>query len=133
VRVRQRKQYRARIEMIPLIDVVFLLLVAFILFTMTMTVRHGIPVDLPASSTAPVARDDCVRITVTAQGALYLDEKEVNAAELPLLLRMLRKNRPDMKVVVSGDRNAPYEAVVTVLDRVRKSGIDGVSLDTKWK
>lgn len=133
MRVRERQRKSARIEMIPLIDVVFLLLVTFILFTMTMTVRHGIPLDLPSSSTARVERDDCIRITVTEGGTLFLNEREVTVTELPLFLGNLRKNAPDRKVVISGDRDAPYEAVITVLDTVRKSGMDGVSLDTKWK
>lgn len=133
MRVRERQRKSARIEMIPLIDVVFLLLVTFILFTMTMTVRHGIPVDLPSASTARVERDEYVRVTVTGGGLLYLDEREVSVAELPLLFRNLRKAAPDRKVVISGDRDAPYELVVTVLDGARKSGIQSVSLDTKWE
>ena len=73
------KQYikKARVEMIPLIDVIFLLLVTFIFFTMSMAIHRGLPVQLPSSSTAQVERKDFVDVTIKEDGTLYLDRKEM--------------------------------------------------------
>lgn len=119
--------------MIPLIDVIFLLLVAFIFFTMSMTIHRGLPVQLPASSTAQVERKGFVEITIKDDGRVYLDKKEANLSELSARLTVLHRDSPKMRILISGDKKASYELIVSVMDAVKKSGIPGVSLETEWK
>ncbi|HOO89832.1 MAG TPA: biopolymer transporter ExbD [Syntrophales bacterium] len=123
---------KARIEMIPLIDVVFLLLVAFIFFAMSMTVNRGIPVTLPVSSAGQVKETDCVRITIRKDGELFFNREKMNTQALLARLVLLHKEKPGTKVIISGDRKASYESIVLVIDTVKKAGISGLSLQTEF-
>ncbi len=78
---------RARVEMIPLIDIVFLLLVFFIYAMLSMVVHRGVKVTLPAPRTAQIDRRDYVGITIDADNSIYFDEQKVTAAELPALVK----------------------------------------------
>lgn len=129
------KQYikKARVEMIPLIDVIFLLLVTFIFFTMSMAIHRGLPVQLPSSSTAQVERKGFVDITIKEDGTVYLDRKEMTLSELAARLTVLHRESPETRVLISGDKKASYELIISVMDAVKKSGIPGVSLETEWK
>jgi len=118
--------------MIPLIDVVFLLLVAFIFFAMSMTVNRGIPVDLPVSSAAQREDTGISEITITKDGGLFLDGKEVDARSLHTRLSLLHRESPGTRIVVSGDRNASYESIMSVIDVVKRSGLSGLSLKTEF-
>jgi biopolymer transport protein ExbD len=124
---------KARIEMIPLMDVIFLLLVAFIMMTMSMTVARGIPVELPASAAAEVEKRSLVTISLLRDGTLYLDRKPV---PLPLLrehLTPLARREPPPRILLSGDKEASYDLVLSVIDEIRKAGITAISLETKWE
>ena len=68
---------RARIEMLPLIDIVFLLLVFFIYAMLSMAVHRGLPVILPTSSTAKIDKNLILSVTVKKDGIIYLDKEEV--------------------------------------------------------
>jgi len=133
MKLSRRHTGKARIEIIPLLDVIFLLLVAFIFFTMSMTIHRGLPVRLPSSSTADVEKKDFADITIKEDGGLFLDKQEVTLPELIVILTSLHRESPEQKVLISGDKKVPYETIVAVMDAVRKSGIDGVSLETEWK
>lgn len=128
MKISRRQIKKARIEMIPLIDVVFLLLVTFIFFAMSMTVSRGIPVDLPVSSAARVEDADTSEITVTRGGALFFDGEEVDGRSLRARLSLLHRESPETRIVVSGDRGASYESIMSVIDSVKRAGISGLSL-----
>ncbi|MEA2014148.1 MAG: biopolymer transporter ExbD [Thermodesulfobacteriota bacterium] len=122
---------KARIEMIPLIDVVFLLLVAFIFFTMSMTINRGIPVNLPVSSAAQVKEKDCAEIAVKKNGEIFFNREQVTKQALIIRLVLLHRESPGTKIIISGDRKASYESVVSLIDAVKKTGISWLSLKTK--
>jgi len=115
--------------MIPLIDVVFLLLVAFIFFAMSMTINRGIPVDLPGSSTAQVEKEDASEITIQESGRIFFNREELDIPSLHERL-LLHRTSPEAQVIVSGDRGASYESIMSVIDAVKKAGITGLSLKT---
>jgi biopolymer transport protein ExbD len=119
--------------MIPLIDVIFLLLVTFIFFTMSMTIHRGLPVQLPSASTAVVETKGFVEITVQKDGKIFMDERNVTLEVLQSDLTDLRRESPETKVLISGDRKASYDLVISVMDAVKQAGISGVSLETTWK
>ncbi|MBN2178215.1 MAG: biopolymer transporter ExbD [Deltaproteobacteria bacterium] len=133
MKISKRYRGKTRIEMIPLMDVIFLLLVAFIFFTMSMTVHRGIPIELPSSSTAKVEKKDFVEISIKKDGSVFFNKREVAMEELLLEVTSLSRVSPDRKIIISGDGGASYETIVSVLDVIRKSGVTKVSLDTKWK
>lgn len=124
---------KARIEMIPLIDVVFLLLVTFIFFAMSMTIHKGIPVNLPESGTARVDKSEFSEITVKEDGKIFFNGEETSIPVLFSRLTKLRQDSPDIRIMISGDRGSSYESIISILDVVRKAGISGVSLETKWE
>ena len=133
MKIPRRYTGKARIEIIPLLDVIFLLLVAFIFFTMSMTIHRGLPVQLPESSTSMIEKKNFADITIREDGKLFFDKQEVNLSELISQLTILHHESPGTKVLMSGDKKVPYEMVIKVMDAVRESGINGISLETKWK
>lgn len=133
MKISKKYTKNARIEMIPLIDVIFLLLVTFIFFAMSMTINKGIPVDLPDSGTAQVDKSKFSEITVKKDGTIFFDGEKTVLPALLTRLSLLRQKSPNIRVMISGDRGASYEMVISILDVVRKSGISGVSLETKWE
>ncbi|MBN2568748.1 MAG: biopolymer transporter ExbD [Deltaproteobacteria bacterium] len=133
MKITRKYSSKARIEMIPLIDVVFLLLVTFIFFAMSMTIHKGIPVDLPGAGTARVDKSEFSEITVNRGGIIFLNGEEASIPVLLTRLTKLRQGSPDIRIMISGDSGSSYENIISVLDVVRKAGISGVSLETKWE
>jgi biopolymer transport protein ExbD len=129
-----RPHKRARIEIIPLIDVIFFLLATFMMVSLAMVKNHGIPVNLPAASTGAAqdhAQDNT--ITIAKDGTLYFNKEPLRLDELPARLRQLKSEQPDPKVFINGDEQAYFGAAVGVLDELRKSGITQVAIDTQLK
>lgn len=123
----------ARIELIPLIDIIFLLLVFFIYSMLSMVVYRGIPVDLPAADTAETEQRDIIAITIDDQGQIYLDKELVSHHELLFRLKNAVDAFPDKGVVISGHRNSPYRVFVDILDQVRLAGCQRVSIEAMPK
>jgi biopolymer transport protein ExbD len=124
---------RGRIEMIPLIDVVFLLLIFFIYAMLSMTIHKGIPVLLPEAKTSLIDKEEYLSISITRDHRVFLDKREVPMEGLLQRLRKRREENPQLRAFISGDRSVPYEWVVKVLDTVRAAGLSKVSLETHWK
>lgn len=133
MRLRGQFMKKGRIEMIPLIDVVFLLLIFFIYAMLSMTIHKGIPVLLPKAETSLIDREEYLSIGITRDHRIFLDKREVPMEGLLQRLRERREGNPQLRVFITGDRSIPYEWVVRVLDTVRTSGLSKVSLETHWK
>jgi biopolymer transport protein ExbD len=122
----------ARIEIIPLIDIMFFLLAAFMLVSLSMVHQRAVPVNLPTASSAQAeSRDDFVNLTVDASGQTYLDRKPIGHQELILALGALRQSQSEPRVFISGDRDARHGDVIRVLDLVRMAGIQKVAFETR--
>lgn len=133
MKLERKFQRRGRIEMLPLIDTVFLLLVFFIYAMLSMVVHHGIPIDLPKATTAPLDQSDYLSLSIEKGGAIYFNKMQITLAELPSQLRQKKEEQPRLTVFISGDRAVHYEEIIQVLDVVRQVGISRVALETKWK
>jgi biopolymer transport protein ExbD len=120
-----------RIEMLPLIDVVFLLLVVFIYAMLSMAVHKGLTVALPTSATAQTPPPTVLSITVTAEGNISVDKQPVALEGLYGLLRQHAAGDPEAGVLLFADRVLPYQELVRVLDQVRRAGIARVSLQAE--
>jgi len=126
------KKKRARIEVIPLIDVIFFLLATFILFTLSLNKSNGINVDLPASETAePRDPAGSVTISVTAEGTLAWDKDPITLDEFLDRLRVYKAAESDPKILINGDENAYFSQAIYVFDEVRKIGIQKVLIETR--
>jgi biopolymer transport protein ExbD len=129
-----RSQRRARIEIIPLIDIIFFLLATFVMVSLSMVKSKGVPVNLPAASTgADQDRDEFTSITVTAENALLWNRQAITAADLPAALRRLKSENPDPRIFLNGDENSRLALTILVLDEARKCGITKIAFETKPK
>lgn len=122
---------RARIEMLPLIDIVFLLLVFFIYAMLSMAVHRGLPVILPASKTAEIDKRLLVSVTVKADGSVYVDEVPVDREALSEYLRGLPRESGEDGILLFADRTLPYQDLFHVLDRLKNGGFANVSLQAE--
>jgi len=125
---------KARIEIIPLIDVIFFLLATFVLFTLSLDKLQIVPVDLPQVSpnaNAEATKDDeVVVLQVSEGGSAYWNRELIAAAEIPARL-VNYKNSADLPtVLIASDSLARYGDVIGVLDEVRLAGINRVSIET---
>ena len=129
---------RARIEIIPLIDIIFFLLATFIIVSLSMTKNQGVQVALPtAGSSASLGDqqelDKAVTLSVTDKGDVFYNKEKITLAQLPLRLQTLKSSGKDPKVIINSDAGADFKHVVGVLDEVRKIGIAKVGINTDKK
>jgi biopolymer transport protein ExbD len=129
-----RSKRRARIEIIPLIDIMFFLLATFVMVSLSMIKNQGINVHLPVASTsAPQDRKSYASITVTENGEFYWNKELVNLATVVSRLQQLKQSETDPKVFINGDAKAHFEDIISVLDEARKTGITKVAIETEKK
>jgi biopolymer transport protein ExbD len=130
---------KARIEIIPLIDVIFFLLATFVLFTLSLNKISSIPVDLPVanSNSQPNPNDPTVYLQVSDSGNCYWKQGVGSAPELitaaeiaPRLSDYKNREGGNARVLIQGDSKARFGAAVMALDEVRKAGIAQVSVQT---
>jgi biopolymer transport protein ExbD len=122
---------KPRIEMLPLIDIVFLLLVFFIYAMLSMAVHRSLPVSLPGSSVAEIHTELNLTITVKANGEIFLDKTNVSLDELQAVLQEKTQQAEDVKSVqvdLFADKALSYQELYRVLDIIRTAGISNVSL-----
>lgn len=120
----------ARIEIIPLIDVIFCILTFFILAAVGLTRQSGINVDLPRASTGSSQMREMLIVSLDPIGQLYVDRNPVTEQELVRSLLNYQIDSPDGLVVLYASRSASYNEVVEVLDLLRSTGSDRVALAT---
>jgi len=129
---------RARIEIIPLIDIIFFLLATFIMVSLSMSKNQGVNVALPTASTAASLGDQqeldkAGTLSIHGKGDVFYHQEKITIAQLPLRLQTLKSTSKDPKVIINGDANADFKAVVAVLDAVRSIGIGKVGINTDKK
>jgi biopolymer transport protein ExbD len=125
---------RARIEIIPLIDVIFFLLATFVLFTLSLNKSGGLAVTLPASETSqPRDAEGAVTITITAEGTLAWDKIPVTLDEFIAKLQGYKQIEPNPRVLINGDEDALFTQVRYVVDEVRKAGISKILIETRLR
>ena len=125
---------KARIEIIPLIDVIFFLLATFVLFTLSLNKIQSVPVNLPvASPTASSSKpdEDTVTLQVSDQGTCYWNKELININEIGPRLQQYKTQVPEPRVLIAGDDKAKFGITVRALDEVRKAGIEQVSVETR--
>jgi biopolymer transport protein ExbD len=120
----------ARIEIIPLIDVIFCILTFFILAAVGLTRQSGINVDLPRASTGSSQMREMLIVSLDPIGQLYVDRNPVTEQELIRELLNYQIDSPEGLVVLYASRSASYNEVVELLDLLRSTGSDRVALAT---
>lgn len=126
---------KARIEIIPLIDVIFFLLATFVLFTLSLNRIQSLPVDLPAA-TPPKDKppvDTSVTIQVSGEGALFWNKELIDMSELPSRISYYKTQTEDPRILIAGDERARFGQTVAVLDEIREAGIEKFSVETRTR
>lgn len=134
----RRGKKGARIEIIPLIDIIFFLLATFIMVSLSMSKNQGVQVSLPGASTAQALGDNqelekAVTLSVNDKGEVFFNKEKITAAQLPMKLQTYKAQSKDPKCVINADSGADFKHVVVVLDEVRKIGIAKVGINTDKK
>lgn len=125
-------EHEARIEIIPLIDIMFFLLAAFMLVSLSMVNSKNIPVNLPtATAGSPDSRKDLIQLSVDKAGVAHMDSQPVGLNELAAALSAHYATNPAVRVLVSGDKEARHGSVIQLLDVVRSVGIEKIAFEIR--
>ncbi|MGL4400594.1 MAG: ExbD/TolR family protein [Luteolibacter sp.] len=121
----------ARIEIIPLIDIMFFLLASFMMVSLSMTQLNRVPINLPEASTGvPDPKAPPFQIAVDSNGVITWDAQLVTLSEITT--RLQRGTDPaESRVLISADADARHRHVLDVLNAVRAAGVDQVSFESK--
>ena len=130
MKIRQRPTKRARIEIIPMIDVIFFLLVFFMVSSLAMTRINSLLVSLPKTSSSPEALKQNVILTVKKNGMVYINKAPTSLEGLGAQLAYEMHDRPQDVVVVNADEGVNYGLVVQVMDLAKKIGVRKFALAT---
>jgi biopolymer transport protein ExbD len=124
---------RARIEIIPLIDVIFFLLATFVLFTLSLNKSNGVSgINLPPSETGePRDPSGTVTISVTDAGTIAWNKDYISLAEFIDRLRAYKAADPEGRILINGDEEALFNAALYVFDEARKAGFQKIFIETK--
>jgi len=121
---------RPLIDMIPLIDSVFLVLIVFIYAFLSMTVHRGFVVNLPKTVfSEKLEESDYVSVTVKQDGAIFFNKEEVTDEELALRLIERARENAETKVYVNADEGVIHRRVIAVLEAARQAGLKEVALE----
>lgn len=130
--MRTRRSYRARIsptlDLTPMVDVVFLLIIFFMVSTTFITLETGLPVDLPQATTAEGQPEGLPTVTIDAQQRIYLAGTEVVEEELVGLLRSVLDEAEVDTVVLRADQSVPHGLTVRVMDAIKRAGAARVAI-----
>ncbi len=125
-------QKKARLEIIPLIDIMFFLLASFMLVSLTMTKQRTVSVNLPAAASGQTnLKPDNISLAVKADGQLYIEKQPIALETLEAMLKDKLKANKDLPVFISGDAATPHGAMIAVLDYVRRCGVTKVAFSVK--
>jgi biopolymer transport protein ExbD len=131
VRLPAAAKKKARIEIIPMIDTMFFLLVFFMMATLAMTLQKGLRVNLPTVGSATEAVPEQASLTLTKNGDLFFNKEPIVILELELRLESLLKEGQEPSIVINADEAVSHGRVIEVMDSVRKTGITNMAFAIK--
>jgi biopolymer transport protein ExbD len=122
---------KVRIEMVPFMDCVFLLLVYFVYSMLSMAVHRGVTLSLPASSFTKIDQKLVLSVSIKADGSVYLDKEPIGLDVLAEALAARAKEQPDPGVLLFADKDITYQKLFRVLDLIQQAGIERISLQAQ--
>lgn len=127
---RRRSVAAPGIDLTPMVDVVFLLVIFFMVSTTFITLETGLPVDLPQAQSAQVQPSDLPTVTVTRDERVFLAGAEVPIAELAVLVQASLEATGLTTVVLRADESVRYGFVVEVMDLIKRAGAQRIAIAT---
>lgn len=128
-----RTTNKPKLMIIPMIDIIFFLLVFFMMSMLSMVVQKSVPINLPSSQTAKVDIQKKVPITVTADGSIYVEQTKTTNDGMIKYLQIEQGKGTEMTVVLRGDKAAQYGTFVQVLDTLKQMKITKIAIATDSK
>lgn len=120
----------AEIDMTPMLDIVFIMLIFFIVST-SFVREAGVEIERPVADTAEVQESQGVMLAITAQDEVWLDRQPVDIRMIRPTLEQLKVEQPDLGVMIQADKDAKTGLLVQVMDQVKLSGIEQVAVATR--
>lgn len=129
VKIPRKPGKKARIEIIPMIDTMFFLLVFFMLATLSMTSQSGVPVNLPQAIGIEEQVKQVATLSIAKDGKIYFNKEEIaSSADALLRLRQQKLADAQMSVIINADRSVEHGQVVELLDAIQQSGLAKVAI-----
>lgn len=118
------KRKRSRIEIVSMIDVIFFMLVFFVLFSTLKESQTGIEVDLPKTANMGAVQDDMVVISLRADSSIFFGKKQIELAELESLVHQELNEDEKTKFIIKPDADVSYREIIRITDVLAGSGVD---------
>ncbi len=126
-----KKDEQPLLMIIPMIDIIFFLLVFFMMSMLTMVTQRTIPLNLPATTTAQIDTTVTVPVSVNKEGRIFLELEEVSYDALANALAAKKAEHGEkLTIVLRGDQESPYGRVIEIMDLVKQTGISKLSIAT---
>lgn len=127
---KSRFQQAARFELLPLIDVIFLLLIFFIFVMLKMTMQSNIKVDLPQLENSAQQTKESIMISINADNKLFINEQQIDIQELTEKILPLQKGT-HKPILIRGDKQSDLGIALTILEQLRQAGFKQVAFATE--
>lgn len=125
-----RETKQPDLNIIPMIDIMFFLLVFFMLSTMYMVEQKTIPVNLPQATSATIDNKTNFTVTLKGDGSIYLEDQQTDIQTLLMQATKEQKNNPSFAIIIRADKDINYDKVVSFIDTLKKAGITRFGLAT---
>ena len=125
-----RETKQPDLNIIPMIDIMFFLLVFFMLSTMYMVEQKTIPVNLPQATSATIDNKTNFTVTLKDDGSIYLEDQQTDIQTLLMQATKEQKNNPSFAIIIRADKDINYDKVVSFIDTLKKAGITRFGLAT---
>ncbi|MCK5655725.1 MAG: biopolymer transporter ExbD [Candidatus Aureabacteria bacterium] len=123
---------KGKLDITPLIDVIFLLLLFFMLSS-SFILQPGIKVNLPESKVSEAQSEDNIIVTITSERKILLNDENITEETLGIKLRPIAKRTPDKIVIIKADDRVNHGLVVKVMGEIKSAGINRLAIATKPK
>lgn len=124
---------KPKIMIIPMIDIIFFLLVFFMMSMLTMVVQKSINLNLPQTATAKVDLEKTLPIAVTSDGQIYVEQEKISKEALKKRMQIEKDRNPNLSIVLRADAKSEHGDFVFVLDQLKAVGISKIGIATETK
>lgn len=130
--IKYRKRSIPNVELAPLIDVVFILLIFFAVSSSLISDNQSIPLDLPTASSSEINSPDLI-LSIKKNKEIFIDSQKIPFKQIPALIVQAMTNDPSTQVIVNADKHLDYGFIISLLDTIRISGCSKIALQVEKK
>jgi biopolymer transport protein ExbD len=127
---KNREEEDAEIDMTPMLDIVFIMLIFFIVTTVFVK-EAGIEVNKPGASQSIMPKNANIFIAITEDGDVWMDKREIDIDSVRANLERLMAEQPSDVLIIQADENTDHGVVIDVMDQIKAAGIDRISIATE--